>query len=69
MFASGNRSPTHSLASKQTGISEEEDSYEILTTPEDFSQVREALEKEGVPMAQAMIAVPFGPYPSYVMLT
>ena len=29
---------------------EEEDSYEILTTPEDFSVVREALEKENVPM-------------------
>jgi len=27
---------------------EEEDSYEILTTPEDFSVVREALEKENV---------------------
>ena len=28
---------------------EEEDSYEILTTPEDFSVVREALEKQNVP--------------------
>ena len=38
-------------------FSEEEDSYEILTTPEDFSQVREALEKEGVPMAQAEVTM------------
>ena len=32
-------------------FSEEEDSYEILTAPDDFSAVREALEEEGVPMA------------------
>ncbi len=38
-------------------FNEEEDSYEILTTPEDFSQVREALEKEGVPMAQAEVTM------------
>ena len=36
---------------------EEDDSYEILTAPEDFSTVREALEKEGVPMAQAEITM------------
>ena len=36
---------------------EEDDSYEILTTPEDFSGVREALEKENVPMAQAEITM------------
>ena len=36
---------------------EEDDSYEILTAPEDFSAVREALEKEGVPMAQAEITM------------
>ena len=34
-------------------FSEEEDSYEILTAPDDFSAVRETLEKEGVPMAEA----------------
>ena len=34
---------------------EEDDSFEILTAPEDFSAVREALEKENVPMAQAEI--------------
>lgn len=36
---------------------EEEDSYEILTTPENFSVVREALEKENVPMVQAEITM------------
>lgn len=38
-------------------FAEEEDSYEIVTTPDDFSQVREALEKEGVPMAQAEVTM------------
>jgi len=38
-------------------FNEEEDSYEILTAPDDFSQVREALEKEGVPMAQAEVTM------------
>ena len=36
---------------------EEEDSYEILTAPDDFSAVRETLEKEGIPMAEADIAM------------
>ena len=34
---------------------DEEDSYTILTTPEDFSTVREALEAEGIPMADAEV--------------
>jgi len=38
-------------------FSEEEDSYEILTSPEDFSAVREALEKEGVPMISAEVTM------------
>ena len=38
-------------------FSEEEDSVEILTNPDDFSAVREALEKEGVPMAEAEITM------------
>lgn len=38
-------------------FSEEEDSFEILTAPDDFSMVREALEKEGLPMAQAEITM------------
>ena len=36
-------------------FSEEEDSYEILTAPDDFSAVRETLDKEGVPMAEAEV--------------
>lgn len=38
-------------------FSDEEDSYEIVTAPEDFSAVREALEKENVPMASADITM------------
>ncbi len=38
-------------------FSEEEDSFEILTAPDDFSAVREALEKEGVPMAGAEVTM------------
>ena len=30
-------------------FSEEEDSYEVITAPDDFSAVREALEKAGIP--------------------
>jgi len=36
-------------------FSEEEDSFEILTAPEDFSVVREVLEKEKIPMVEAEI--------------
>ena len=36
-------------------FSEEEDSYEILTAPDDFSAVRETLEKGGIPMAEAEV--------------
>ena len=38
-------------------FSEEEDSFEILTNPDDFSAVREALEKEGIKMAEAEITM------------
>ena len=38
-------------------FNEEEDSYEVLTDPDDFSAVREALEKEGIPMLQAQVAM------------
>lgn len=38
-------------------FSEEEDSFEILTTPEAFSGVREALEAEKIPMAQAEVTM------------
>ena len=38
-------------------FSEEEDSYEILTQPEDFAAVREALEAENIPMADAQVTM------------
>ncbi|MEE1444819.1 MAG: YebC/PmpR family DNA-binding transcriptional regulator [Blautia sp.] len=38
-------------------FAEEEDSYEILTAPDAFSTVREALEKEGIPMMEAQVAM------------
>ena len=38
-------------------FSEEEDSFEILTSPDDFSKVRETLEMEGIPMAEAEITM------------
>ena len=38
-------------------FAEEEDSYEIITTPDDFSAVREALEGSGIPMASAEITM------------
>ena len=36
---------------------ENEDGYEILTDPDDFSKVREVLEKENVPMAEAEVTM------------
>lgn len=38
-------------------FSEEEDSFEIITDPDEFSTVRETLEKEGVAMASAEITM------------
>lgn len=38
-------------------FSEEEDSFEVITDPDDFSAVREALEKEGIPMASAEVTM------------
>ena len=38
-------------------FSEEEDSFEILTDPDDFGVVREALEKEGIVMASAEVTM------------
>ena len=38
-------------------FNEEEDSFEIFTEPADFSKVREALEKEGIKMADANISM------------
>lgn len=38
-------------------FSDEEDCYEIITDPDTFSQVREALEKEGISMASAEVTM------------
>lgn len=38
-------------------FSEEEDSFEILTDPDSFSEVRQALENEGIVMAQAEVTM------------
>ena len=38
-------------------FTEEDDSFEILTEPGDFSSVREAIEKEGIEMADASISM------------
>jgi transcriptional/translational regulatory protein YebC/TACO1 len=38
-------------------FAEEEDSFEVLTNPDDFSAVREALEKAGIPMVQADVTM------------
>lgn len=38
-------------------FAEEEDSFEVVTDPEAFSDVRETLEKEGIPMANAEVTM------------
>ena len=38
-------------------FAEEEDSFEIITGPDDFSAVREALEAEKIPMASAEVTM------------
>ncbi len=38
-------------------FAEEEDSFEIITDPADFSAVREALEQEKIPMADASVSM------------
>ena len=38
-------------------ISEEQDSFEVITAPDDFSAVREALEAENIPMASAEVTM------------
>ena len=38
-------------------FAEEEDSFEILTAPDDFSAVREALEAQDIPMASAEVTM------------
>ena len=36
---------------------EEEDSFEIITDPDAFSEVRQALEEAGIPMASAEVTM------------
>ena len=36
---------------------EEDDSYEVLTDPDSFQEVEEALKAEGIPMAQAEVTM------------
>ena len=38
-------------------FSEEEESFEILTAPADFSEVRLKLEEAGIPMAEAEVTM------------
>lgn len=38
-------------------FAEEEDSYEVITAPDDFSAVREALEAAGIPMMEAEVTM------------
>ncbi|MCD8347431.1 MAG: YebC/PmpR family DNA-binding transcriptional regulator [Lachnospiraceae bacterium] len=38
-------------------FSEEEDSFEVLTDPDDFSMVRQSLEDQGIPMASAEVTM------------
>ena len=45
-------------------FSEEEDSFEILTDPDSFENVRKALEEAGIPMSQAEVTMIPGNYVS-----
>ncbi len=45
------------LDSGAEDFSDEEDSFEVLTAPDDFTAVREALEKEGIPMIEAEVTM------------
>ena len=38
-------------------FNEEEDSYEVLTAPEDFSDVRLKMEEAGIPMVSAEVTM------------
>lgn len=38
-------------------FSEEEDSYEVITGPDEFSAVREALEAQKIPMMEASVTM------------
>ena len=38
-------------------FAEEEDSFEVVTDPDDFSKVRETLEEAGIPMMSAEVTM------------
>ncbi len=46
-----------SLYAGAEDFTEEEDSFEVITAPDDFSAVREALEAENIPMASAEVTM------------
>ena len=46
-----------SLDAGAEDFSEEEDSYEVITSPETFSAVREALEAQNIPMLEASVTM------------
>mgnify|MGYP000052021174 FL=1 len=46
-----------SLDAGAEDFSEEEDSYEVITSPETFSAVREALEAQNIPMLEASVTL------------
>jgi len=46
-----------SLDAGAEDFSEEEDSYEVITDPENFSAVREALEAQNIPMLEASVTM------------
>ena len=45
------------LDAGEEDFAEEEDSFEVLTDPDEFSTVREALEAEGIPMISAEVTM------------
>lgn len=45
------------LARRAEDFSEEEDSFEILTDPDNFEEVRKALEDAGIPMISAEVTM------------
>ena len=46
-----------SLDAGAEDFSEEEDSYEVITDPDEFSKVREGLEAAGIPMVEAEVTM------------
>ena len=53
----GPRAIADAIANFAEDFEDEEDAYTIYTSPDDFSMVREALEKENIPMASANISM------------